>query len=133
IAYEPGDMIVVPRGILQTWTPASDTLSKFLIVESKTTITPAARYLSRLGQFSFHSPICGRDVRTPEFQAPRLERGRFKVQIKLGDGMTNYYYGWHPFDVIGWDGYLYPYAINMREFEPITRRIHTMPDEQQIF
>jgi homogentisate 1,2-dioxygenase len=62
-----------------------------------------------------------------------VERGRFKVRIKSNQGFVNYYYGWHPFDLIGWDGYLYPYAINMRDFEPVTRRIHTMPDEQQIF
>jgi homogentisate 1,2-dioxygenase len=133
LAYGPGDMIVVPRGTLQQWVPESGSPHRLLILESKTTITPAARYLSRLGQFSFHSPVCERDFRAPQFREPRIERGRFKMRIKLGDGLTDYYYGWHPFDVIGWDGYLYPYAINMRDFEPVTRRIHTMPDEQQIF
>ncbi len=133
LPYGPGDMIIVPRGTLQQWMPEAGSTNRLLIVESTTSITPPARYLSRLGQFSFHSPICERDFRTPEFREPRVERGRFKVQIKLNQALTTYYYGWHPFDVIGWDGYLYPYAVNMRDFEPITRRIHTMPDEQQIF
>jgi len=133
LPYEQGDMILVPRGTLQQWVCDQATGSNFLVIESRTTITPAARYLSRLGQFSFHSPVCERDFRAPSFREPHVERGRFKVQIKSKLGLTNYYYAWHPFDVLGWDGYVYPYAINMRDFEPLTRRIHTMPDEAQLF
>jgi len=133
LPYAPGDMIIVPRGTLQQWVPESGSVNRLLVVESTTTITPPARYLSRLGQFSFHSPVSERDFRAPQFREPRVERGRFKVQIKMNHALSTYYYGWHPFDVIGWDGYLYPYAVNMRDFEPVTRRIHTMPDEQQIF
>lgn len=133
LTYGSGDMIVVPRGTTQFWRLSEGVVHRFLVVESKTTITPPARYLSRLGQFSFHSPICERDVRGPELSVARSERGRFKIRVKMGEELTDYVYATHPFDVIGWDGYVYPYTINMRDFEPITRRIHTMPDEQQIF
>jgi len=133
LPYEPGDLIVVPRGTTQQWHLAEGVPHRFFIVESRSTITPPARYLSRLGQFSFRSPICERDVKAPQFRPPVAERGRYRLSVKTGDELTGYIYAVHPFDVVGWDGYLYPYAINMRDFEPVTRRIHTMPDEQQIF
>jgi homogentisate 1,2-dioxygenase len=133
LSYGPGDLIVIPRGVTQEWCPKAGSDSSLLVMESTTTITPPARYLNRLGQFTFHSPVCERDVRTPVLPAPRLESGRFQVRVKLGSKTADHYCLNHPFDVSGWDGYLYPYAINMEDFEPLTRRIHTMPDDQQIF
>lgn len=133
LEYGSGDLIVIPRGTTQEWKFHENSPQKMFILESRTTITPPARYLSRLGQFSLHSPISERDVRVPELQEPRLKGGSVRVRIKLGEEYVDYHLASHPFDLIGWDGYLYPYAINMRDFEPLTRRIHTMPDDQQIF
>jgi homogentisate 1,2-dioxygenase len=133
IRYGPGDLIVIPRGTTQFWKFDASSEQLLLVIESKSTITPPSRYLTRLGQFAFHSPISERDVRAPQFVEPRVQRGRFRIRIKTGDQLTVYHYARHPFDALGWDGYLYPYAINMREFEPVTRRIHTMPDQAQIF
>jgi homogentisate 1,2-dioxygenase len=131
--YGPGDLIVVPRGVTQQWSPRAGSAHSLLIMESRTTITPPSRYLNRLGQFTFHSPIYERDFRAPRYVAPRIESGRCRVRVKFGTQTADHHHLHHPFDVVGWDGYLYPYAVNMADFEPLTRRIHTMPDDQQIF
>ena len=132
IDYGPRDMIVLPRGTTQEWRPA-DGPQKMLILESRDPITIPSRYLTPSGQFSEHSPVCERDVRAPRLNPPRVERGDFPVLVKVEDRISIYHTAWHPFDLVGWDGCLYPYAINMDDFEPVARRIHTMPDEQQIF
>ena len=125
-------MIVIPRGTTQDWHPAPGP-QKMLVMETRQPITIPTRYLTPTGQFSEHSPVCERDVRVPKLNPPRVERGDFAVHVKVGDAISIYHVAWHPFDVVGWDGCLYPYAINMDDFEPVARRIHTMPDEQQIF
>jgi len=133
LRYESGDMIVIPRGTTQDWHPLTGLSHRFLILESASAITPPARYLTSSGQFSEHSPVCERDIKVPELVEPRLDRGDFPVRVKFGETINIHHLASHPFDVVGWDGCLYPYAISARDFEPVTRRIHTMPDEQQIF
>jgi homogentisate 1,2-dioxygenase len=128
--YEAGDMIVVPRGTVQDFRPGVG--NRLFVIESTSTIEPPSRYFAGR-QFAEHSPFCERDIKIPVLQPPVVERGDFSIRTKLGRAMTIYGVANHPFDIIGWDGSLYPYAINMRDFEPVTRRIHTMPDEQQAF
>lgn len=133
LKYGPRDLIVIPRGTTQQWDIDEDIPQTLFIVESKTPITPPARYLNRLGQFTMKSPIGERDIRVPEFQEPHAEIGDHTIRIKIDNEFVDYHYAPHPFDLVGWDGYVYPYIINMSDFEPLSRRIHTMPDDQQIF
>jgi homogentisate 1,2-dioxygenase len=72
-------------------------------------------------------------MRIPTLAPPRVEEGNFPVRVKFGANTTLIALAWHPFDIVGWDGGIYPYAINIRDFEPLTRRIHTMPHEQILF
>jgi homogentisate 1,2-dioxygenase len=129
--YEPDDLIVIPRGTIQDMRPGEGP-HRLVVVESKIPITIPSRYFAG-GQFAEHSPFCERDFKIPQLHPPTIERGDFRIWGKFGDEVTVYRMANHPFDVVGWDGSLYPYAINLRDFEPLTRRIHTMPDEQQAF
>lgn len=91
------------------------------------------RYLSKLGQFMENSPFCERDFRLPEAPLFFDESGSFEVRIKKQHKFHHYVFGHHPFDVVGWDGYLYPWIFNMKDFEPITGRIHQPPPVHQTF
>ena len=133
LRYGPGDMIVAPRGTIQAWRPAEGVAQRHLLLESATAISPPARYFNPAGQFNFRSPIAERDVRLPELAPPCADTGAFRLRVKHGLRLDEHVLARHPFDIVGWDGHLYPYAINIDDFEPITRRVHTMPDENQIF
>jgi homogentisate 1,2-dioxygenase len=91
------------------------------------------RYRGELGQLLEHSPFCERDIRKPENLQTHTEKGEFKFFIKKQDMMYPYTYLNHPFDVVGWDGYCYPYAFSIHNFEPITGRVHQPPPVHQTF
>jgi homogentisate 1,2-dioxygenase len=80
-----------------------------------------------------HSPFCERDIRKPQDLETNDEKGDFKFFIKKQDMMYPYTYLNHPFDVVGWDGYVYPYAFSIHNFEPITGRVHQPPPVHQTF
>jgi homogentisate 1,2-dioxygenase len=132
IVYESGDVIVIPRGTTYDLRPGNVD-NRFVILESRTSIVPPKKYFVDGGQMAEHSPFCERDFRTPVLPPPVIKRDEFQVTTKHGSRITVYKVPNHPFDVVGWDGSLYPFAMNIRDFEPVTRRIHTMPDEQQAF
>jgi len=134
LPYRAGDYVIVPRATTHRWLPAES--SALYAVEANSHITPPARYLSKYGQFLEHAPFCERDLVVP--CEPLLVEGRdIEVHVKhraggqiLGTVMT---YDTHPFDVVGWDGCLYPYTFNIEDFEPITGRIHQPPPVHQVF
>ena len=80
-----------------------------------------------------HSPFCERDIRKPSELETHDEKGEFLLYIKKQDNIYPYYYMAHPFDVVGWDGYVYPYAFSIHNFEPITGRVHQPPPVHQTF
>ena len=53
--------------------------------------------------------------------------------VKHRAGWTRHVYAHHPFDVVGWDGCLYPWAFSIHDFEPITGRVHQPPPVHQTF
>ena len=127
----PGDYVVVPRGTIHRWTPAAGGVHA-LIVEARGHIRPPKRYLSPYGQFLEHAPYCERDLRGPE--GPLLAQGEdVPVIVRSRYGLTSMTYAYHPFDVVGWDGCLYPYAFNIADFEPIVKRTHAPPPVHQTF
>jgi homogentisate 1,2-dioxygenase len=131
LAFGPGDYLVVPRGVIYAIEP--DGKVKALVIESRDSIETPARYRSEHGQLLEHSPFCERDIRTPVFEPPIDQEGAFLVEVRLEGGAQKLEYAHHPFDVVGWDGYYYPWAINIRDFEPITGRIHQPPPVHQMF
>lgn len=134
LPYHEGDYIVIPRGTTFRFTHnPNNTENTFLVIEARGTIAPPRRYLNNNGQFLEHSPYCDRDIRCPQELVTHTESGDFEVRLKVGDTLTSYWYDYHPFNVVGWDGYEYPYALNIADFEPITGRVHQPPPVHQTF
>ena len=107
--------------------------NRHFIIESSHPIYTPKRYRNWFGQLLEHSPFCERDLRTPEGLETHDEKGEFIVKIKKEGILYDYSYASHPFDVIGWDGYNYPYAFSIHDFEPITGRVHQPPPVHQTF
>ena len=127
-----GDYIVVPRGTIHRWIPAPGEPVHALVIEARGHIRPPRRYLSASGQFLEHAPYCERDLRGPD--GPLVADGEdVPVIVRNRGGLTRLSYAFHPFDVVGWDGYLYPYAFNIADFEPIVKRTHAPPPVHQTF
>jgi len=134
LPYHEGDYIVIPRGTTFRFThDIKNTENTFLVIEARGTIAPPHRYLNNNGQFLEHSPYCDRDIRRPQELVTHTERGEFEIRLKVGDTLTRYWYDFHPFNAVGWDGYEYPYALNIADFEPITGRVHQPPPVHQTF
>ncbi len=127
-----GDYIIVPRGTTYQILFESEE-NRMLVIESAGPVRVPNRYISHLGQFLENSPFCERDIRRPEEPMFFVESGEFEVRIKKMGRMHIYSFDHHPFDVVGWDGYLYPWIFNIRDFEPITGRIHQPPPVHQTF
>lgn len=132
LPYQAGDYVVVPRGIMHRWR-LGDTPHRLLIIESAGPIRPPARYCNELGQFLEHSPYCERDLRRPQTLAVHDETGQLRAVVKQYDALTEVTLDHHPFDVVGWDGYYYPWALSIHDFEPIVGSLHQPPPVHQTF
>ena len=127
-----GDYVVIPTSCTYRVVPNSGEPMRILVLEATGHIGPPKRYLSAKGQFLEHSPFCERDLRGPA--EPLLADGEdVDVLVRHRAGLTRFTYANHPFDVVGWDGCLYPWAFNIRDFEPITGRLHQPPPVHQTF
>jgi len=134
----PGDYVILPRATTHRWLPAGDEPLRTYVIEASSHIGPPRRYLSKFGQLLEHSPYSERDLRAPA--EPLLAEGTdVEVYVKhRGEGPggltgTVHVVPEHPFDVVGWDGCLYPYVFNVADFEPITGRVHQPPPVHQVF
>lgn len=133
VTYQPGDYINIPIGTIYRIVPAEGETTKCLVAESFSQITTPKRYRNEYGQLLEHSPFCERDFRGPEQLLTFETRGEFEVLTKSRGFIHKHIFNHHPFDVVGWDGYLYPWAFNIEDFEPITGRIHQPPPVHQTF
>jgi homogentisate 1,2-dioxygenase len=134
-----GDYVVIPRGTIHRWIPAPAPTQgehaphvNALVIEARGHIRPPKRYLSDTGQFLEHAPYSERDLRG--VAGPLLrDAADVPVIVRNRGGLTRLTYAYHPFDVVGWDGCLYPYAFNISDFEPIVKRTHAPPPVHQTF
>lgn len=127
-----GDYLVVPRGMIyqiEFDTPEN----RLFIVESYSPIYTPKRYRNHFGQLLEHAPFCERDIRRPQNLETHDEKGSFTIMVKKQNHLHEMQYVSHPFDVVGWDGYNYPYALSIHDFEPITGRVHQPPPVHQTF
>lgn len=132
MVYRPGDYIVIPRGIIyQLAVNTADT--HLFITETTGPLETPNRYRNRHGQLLEHSPFSERDIRTPEFTKAVDIQGEFEVIVKLGQKLQSYVYANHPFDIVGWDGYYYPWILNINDFMPIVGKVHQPPPVHQTF
>jgi len=132
IYFKEGDYLVVPRGIIYKIEFSTRT-NRLLIIESFSPVYAPKRYRNKFGQLLEHSPFCERDFRVPKELESIDKKGEFIIKIKKQQAIHNVVYATHPFDVIGWDGYNFPYAFSIHDFEPITGRIHQPPPIHQTF
>ncbi|MBM7554301.1 homogentisate 1,2-dioxygenase [Thalassobacillus pellis] len=131
ITYRKGDYVVIPIGTIFRVIP--DNHTDIFFVESFSQITTPKRYRNEYGQLLEHSPFCERDIRGPETLESFDEKGEFEVITKSRGLLHRHTFAHHPLDVVGWDGYLYPWVFNVEDFEPITGRIHQPPPVHQTF
>jgi homogentisate 1,2-dioxygenase len=131
MAVKPGDYVVIPRGILHRWTLT--TPGRFLFIESAGDVRTPKRYRNEHGQLTELSPYSERDIRRPESLTPRDETGDVSVLVKTARGMSELVLDHHPFDVVGWDGFYYPWAFSIHDFEPRVGRVHLPPPVHQTF
>jgi homogentisate 1,2-dioxygenase len=132
IDFAYGDHLIIPRGIIYKLDFKTED-NRLLIVESFSYIRFPSRYVNAAGQLLEHAPFYERDIRKPVNLQTHDEKGDFKVLIKRDDTIWPFHYQSHPFDLIGWDGYHYPFAFSIHEFEPITGRLHQPPPVHQTF
>ncbi|WP_396186793.1 homogentisate 1,2-dioxygenase [Flavobacterium sp.] len=132
ISFEYGDYLIIPRGIIYQINFDSSE-NKMLITESSSPIYTPKRYRNWFGQLLEHSPYCERDYKLPENLETFDEIGDFTIKIKKQGKLHEVIYNSHPFDIVGWDGYNYPYGFSIHNFEPITGRVHQPPPVHQTF
>ncbi len=130
--FKYGDYLMIPRGIIyQIQFDTED--NRLFIVESYSPIYTPKRYRNWFGQLLEHSPFCERDIRRPEELETYNESGDFTIKLKKQNEIIEIIYASHPFDVVGYDGFNYPYAFSIHDFEPLTGRIHQPPPVHQTF
>jgi len=130
--FKYGDYLVVPRGIIYQIQFDTDD-NRLFIVESRRPIYTPKRYRNWFGQLLEHSPFCERDLRQPHEIESHDKTGDFLMKVKKQDEIFDMVYATHPFDVVGYDGYNYPYAFSIHDFKPKTGRIHQPPPVHQTF
>jgi homogentisate 1,2-dioxygenase len=132
IPFEYGDYLIIPRGIIyqiEFDTPEN----RLFYVESFAPFYTPKRYKNESGQHLEHSPFCERDFKLPSELETHDKKGDFLIKIKKEGMIHEVVYATHPFDVIGWDGYNFPYGFSIHDFEPITGRVHQPPPVHQTF
>ena len=133
VEFSKGDYVHVPRTVTHRWNFDGGAPPRLLVIESFSEIRTPKRYRNEFGQLLESSPYCERDFRPPTELITIDEEGEFEVRIAKHGYLHRLYFRYHPFDVVGWDGYMYPYATSIYDFEPITGRVHMPPPTHQHF
>ncbi len=131
LPYAEGDYVVIPRGT--TYRFATDGPQRHLVFQSPGLMEIPRRYRNAYGQLMEHAPFYHRDIHPPTELHTHRDRRDFRVKVRVRGGLQTYVLDYHPFDVVGWDGYVYPWTFNINDFEPITGRIHMPPPSHQTF
>jgi homogentisate 1,2-dioxygenase len=131
LTYRPGDYIVIPRGTTHRF--ICDDEQKHLVFYTPGLITIPSRYRNEHGQLMEHAPYYHRDIHPPGELRTHREHGEFELTVRVRGGMQDYTLDYHPLDVVGWDGYLYPWTFSIHDFEPKAGRLHQPPPAHQTF
>lgn len=132
IPFEYGDYLIIPRGMIYQ-IHFETTENRLLYLESYQPIYTPKRYRNSFGQLLEHSPFCERDYKLPQNLNTIDEKGEFLIKVKKQNEIFEIVYATHPFDVVGWDGYNYPWGFSIFNFEPIVGRVHMPPPIHQTF
>jgi len=132
ISFVPGDQIIVPKGTIYNL-QFDNAINKLLIVESDTPYDIPKHYRNEYGQLDENAPLSERDIKMPEYLEIHDEEGEFRLITKFGNRLQEHILPHHPLDIVGWDGYLYPYAFNIHDFMPKVGRLHLPPPVHLLF
>ncbi len=132
LEVKQGDYVVIPRTVIFRFEFNEGPL-RLLVIESASPVETVKRYRNQLGQLLEHSPYCERDIRPPSELVTETAAGEYVVKIKKQGYLHQYVYDHSPLDLVGWDGFLWPYAFSIHDFEPITGRVHQPPPVHQTF
>lgn len=132
LAYRPGDYIVIPRGTTYRFQTLQGP-QRYLTFTSPGQIEIPRRYRNEYGQLLEHAPYYHRDIHPVSELKTHEEKGQFQLKVRVRDGYQNYMLDYHPLDVVGWDGYVYPWTFNIEDFEPIVKKVHMPPTSHQTF
>jgi len=130
--FREGDYVIIPRGIIYRMYFRSPQ-NRLFVVESRGPIRTPKRYRNQHGQLLEHAPFSERDFKIPEFAEPIDKSGEYEIRLKLATGFQTYYLAHHPFDLVGWDGYYFPWIFNINDFMPVTGKVHQPPPVHQTF
>jgi homogentisate 1,2-dioxygenase len=133
LPYKQGDYVVIHRGIMHRWKVDLTSPQKFVVFESRGHVRFPKRYKNNFGQLLEGAPYSERDIRFPTQLVTHDEMGDHRILVKQYDALNEFILDHHPFDVIGWDGYFYPWIFNIADFEPIVGRVHQPPPVHQTF
>jgi homogentisate 1,2-dioxygenase len=131
LPYAPGDYVVLPRGT--TYRFRGEGAHRFLCLTTPGLVEIPRRYRNEYGQLVEGAPYYHRDIHPPAELRTHRESGEFLVTVRVRGGFQDYVLDYHPFDVVGWDGYLYPWTFSIHDFEPVAGRIHQPPPSHQTF
>jgi homogentisate 1,2-dioxygenase len=131
VPYKEGDYVVVPRGTTYRFVPRGP--QRYLVFETPGLIEIPRRYRNQYGQILEGAPYYHRDIHPPTELNTHRDTGEFLVKVRVRGGFQDYVLDYHPFDVVGWDGLVYPWTFSIHDFEPITGRIHQPPPAHQTF
>ena len=133
LPYREGDYLIIHRGILHRFRMDAKVEHKLLVMESRGHIRWPKRYRNEFGQLKEGAPYSERDIRRPSNIQTIDKKGDYPIVVKQYDGLNEIVLDHHPIDVVGWDGYFYPWAFNINDFEPIVGRVHQPPPVHQTF
>ncbi len=133
LPFRPGDYVVLPRGVTHRWV-FEPGRNKLLILETRGAIETPSHFRNQHGQLLEHAPYCERDLRVPEWRDPIDVKERFEIRVKVGgDRLQPTFLSHHPFDLIGWDGFYYPWILSIHDFMPSVGKIHLPPPAHVTF
>jgi len=133
LQFVEGDQIIIPMGTLYQLNFNDFENNKVLIIESRTPYEFPKHFINDSGQLLEDAPFCERDIKIPDKLEPKDEKGRYRIKIKAMNRVFEHVLDHHPFDVVGWDGYLYPFAINIKDYAPKVGKLHLPPPVHLIF
>ena len=132
IAVGPGDYVSVPCATTHRWRVAPGDPLAALVLEARGHVRVPRKYLTDRGQFREGAPFSERDLRGPD--TPLVCDGTdVPVFVRTRAGLTRLVHSTHPFDVVGWDGCVWPFAFSINDFEPIVGARHQPPPVHQTF
>ena len=131
LSASAGDYVAIPAATTHRWVVES--AADLLIVAARGHVTVPGRYINASGQLLEGAPFSERDQRAPDPEPLVVDGEDVPVLVRTRVGLSVHVHATHPFDVVGWDGCLYPWALSIHDFEPIVGRIHQPPPVHQTF